>query len=94
MIPIQCICPDCMTEFADALEQLPADRPATLNLYCQHNKIAVSASISAGLVIQDWGLFPAATKQAAQAKVTAAHLQQAVFDRAATAQARQAGKGH
>ncbi|MFV0663135.1 hypothetical protein [Denitromonas sp.] len=94
MIAINSICPVCMTKFANALDQLPDDRPATLNLYCPHNKVAVSAAIAPGLVIKDWGLFPAPTEQLATAKVNAARMQQAALERAVTTLAAHSGQQH
>lgn len=76
MTPIRCICPDCLTEFADALERLPGEGKALLNAYCVHHGVALSARIGPGLVIEDWGMFPAASEAEAQRKVQTAQLQE------------------
>ncbi len=82
MIPIRAICPDCLTVFADAIEQLPGDRKALLNAYCKHHKVAVTALVQPGLVISDWGMFPASNAEEAQARAQIAQAQNELIEAA------------
>jgi len=94
MTPIRSICPDCLTAFADAIEQLPDNRRFILNSYCDHHQVALSAVIEPGLVVSDWGMFPAATKEEAQRKVTAVTLQESMITAAVMASLEDENKIH
>lgn len=82
MTPIQSICPDCLTEFADALERVPEDKQALLNVYCVHRGVALSAHVLPGLKIADWGMFPADCEADAQQRVQASQLQEQLVNAA------------